>query len=369
LIHFYKRFCRTKMSLSSIFPESDKPAIYYKQKVSWKISEQDWNSHDELCLRLKIAIPGSHHEVSPGGCIFLEKARVGFATFWPKDVENDKIRIFASFSLKTNDGGFSVNFKADYRYNTIAANNAIGVYVQKMVKVKPENLYDEERTFTFEADLFVEMNDPEKDSFKMSDAFMEDIESIFQDVKNSDVLVRAEDQEFKCHKNILSARSEVFKNTLAHDTIESESNTIVVREVPAIAVEDMLKYIYTGKLPADPKRLTFDLLNAAEMYQIPSLKEACMQNLVESLDVPSCISTFILVDRFLPHGGEVREKVVKFMMCKAAEVVDLEACDKLVDTYPSLTKELMKAIGKKGSKEKHRCQFCVVSYKRKRGHS
>ena len=63
----------------------------------------------------------------------------------------------------------------------------------------------------------------------------------------------------------------------------------------------------------------------------------------------------------MPHGGEVRKKVVMFMKCKAAEIVDLEDCKKLVDNYPALTVELLNIIAK-GSKEKHRCQFCVVSY-------
>ena len=49
------------------------------------------------------------------------------------------------------------------------------------------------------------------------------------------------------------------------------------------------------------------------------------------------------------------------MKCKAGEVVDLEDWDKLVDNHPALAKELMRVIAK-ASKEKHKCQFCVVSY-------
>jgi len=356
------------MSNFPILPYSDKPSVYYKQKLSWKISEQDWNRPEGVYLQLKTPIPGSYNRLVkagwpalfPGGFIRLKKRSIEFATVWPKDVENDKIHVGAVFRLKTNDGGTCVEIISDKRIKIeLATYNT--VVVGKFVTVKPENLYDEGRFFTLEADLIIEMNDPEKDVVKKPDTFVKDMESIFHDVKNADVLVCVEDQEFKCHKNILSARSEVFKNTLAHETIESESNTIVVKGVPAKAVEDMLKYIYTGKLPDDPKNLTIDLLNAAELYQIHSLKEACIQNLLECLDVPSCISTFIMVDRFLPHGGEVREKVVMFMKCKAAEIVDLEDCKKLVDNYPALTVELLNVIAK-GSKEKHRCQFCVVSY-------
>ena len=43
--------------------------------------------------------------------------------------------------------------------------------------------------------------------------FVKDIGSIFQDLKTSDVTVIAGNEKFHCHKNILSARCEVFKNT------------------------------------------------------------------------------------------------------------------------------------------------------------
>ena len=104
-------------------------------------------------------------------------------------------------------------------------------------------------------------------------------------------------------KNILSARCEVFKNTLAPNTIESESSTIQVKEVPSEAVESMLKYIYSGEIPDDRELLTLDLLNIAEMYLLDHLKEACVKSLVERLEVSTCISTFIMADRYLPSGG------------------------------------------------------------------
>ena len=69
-----------------------------------------------------------------------------------------------------------------------------------------------------------------------------------------------------------------------------------------------------------------------------------------------------MADRYLPSGGgNLREVVIKFMKCKAGEVVDLEDWDKLWDSHRDLAKELMRVIAK-GSKEKHKCQFCVVSY-------
>ena len=138
-------------------------------------------------------------------------------------------------------------------------------------------------------------------------------------------------------------------------------NEIMIEEIPAEAVEAMLKYLYSGEIPNDPKHLNTELLQIADMHQLHPLMEACLKTLVESLDVPSCISTFILVDRYQPQNGSLRETVIEFMKCNAAEVVKEGDCDKLLDSHPALAKELMTAFAS-DSKKLHRCQFCVVSY-------
>ena len=121
-----------------------------------------------------------------------------------------------------------------------------------------------ERCFTIEADLkLIKIGGEDKTKLN---GFVKDMQSIFGDVKNSDVVVIAGNEKFYCHKNILSARCEVFNNMFAPNTLESESNTIDMKEVTAEAVGNMLKFIYTGEVPDDPEKLTIDLLNIAEMY-------------------------------------------------------------------------------------------------------
>merc|ERR1719186_1659419 len=95
----------------------------------------------------------------------------------------------------------------------------------RKVTVNPTQLFDDSRFFIFEAELLVETNDPNKeDYFKKPNTFVKDMKTIFHDDQNSDVVIVVDDKTFKCHKAILSARCEVFKNTL-----ESETNTINVR--------------------------------------------------------------------------------------------------------------------------------------------
>lgn len=187
------------------------------------------------------------------------------------------------------------------------------------------------------------------------------MKSILNDEETSDILVIAEDEVFKCHKNILRARSEVFKNMLGHDTLESKMNKIVIKEIAAKPVEDMLKYLYSGEIPIDSDILTPELLQLADMHQLNPLLEACLKNLIARLEASSCISTLILVDRYQPLNMSLRDKVMEFIKCQASEGVVENDCDKLVDTHPVLAKELMKVFAR-GSKEKHMCSFCMVSY-------
>ena len=84
-------------------------------------------------------------------------------------------------------------------------------------------LYNEDWPVTVVADLRAEMKvrGAEISSSKKFSNFGQEIKFIFNEEASSDVKVIAGDEHFKCHKVILSARSEVCKNTLGPNTIET----------------------------------------------------------------------------------------------------------------------------------------------------
>ena len=361
------------MPRPAIAAQSDKALNCYHQKLSWKIKKVDWSSDESLYLKLKTKIPGSSSIVPQvlgltnphlGGCASISRQRksIGFLTQWPNVVDLNKLSMEAFFTIKLDDGS-SVSIHCDKIKRIVHEDiNWNQVNVSKKVALDPELLYDDEGCFIIEAELKVTQEEPNNEENSRKSDFAKDMGGIFSDMKTSDVVVVAGAEKFHCHKNILSARCEVFKNMLAPNTIESESSTIEVKEVPAVAVESMLKYIYTGEVPDDPEKLTLDLLNLADMYLLDHLKENCLKSLMERLDVVSCISTFIMVaDRYMQSVGNLKEMVMKFMKCKAEEVVELEDWDKFVDNHAALAKEVLRSMVK-GVKEKHKCQFCVISY-------
>jgi len=363
-----------------IHPKHGSYSASHRQKLAWEIKEEDWNraipEGRSLILQLKDQIPGTdtatllvpdeHVGPYPGGHISIDYSGATFSTEWPGDVNRDQVEIQAAYSVRTNDGQFSVDIKNSDEVD----DDGTGIFLCNSFSINPELLYDENRSFIVEAEIVVEMNLAKDDTkinlakddsaFGRSGEFVIAMKSLFSDEKNSDVVVIVGDKTFKCHKNILSARSEVFKNTLAHNTLESQSNTIVMQETPAQAVEDMLMYLYSGDVPDKPERFSIDLLHLAEMHQLLPLKEACVKNLMEGLTVSSCISTLILVDRYMPHDGDFREKVIVFIVCKAEEVVELEEWNQLVRSHPVLVTELTRAFVR--GVGKHRCQWCILDY-------
>jgi len=347
-----------------IQPKSDVTSrLCYHQLLSWEIREEDWNNMD-LMLDIKHPIPGSYRGTlvaEKGGYISVYNGFLGFNSHWPKEVDLDELIVEVVVSLKNSDGENQVVLKCDntFVFDEKPMYNCLGVGF--LAKLNTENIYNVNGSFTLQADILVKLKEQEKVDIKDLKDFVRDVSSIFHDEKNSDVLVRVDGQEFGCHKNVLSARSAVFKNMLAHNTLETKTSIIDIKGITAEATEDMLKFIYTGTLPEDPISQNIDLLHAADMYQIEALKEACVKSLVDSLDVSSCISTLIMVDRFIPHYDRVKEEVIKFIKCKAVELVDMEDWDKLMLNFPALEKEVVKAIVKE-SREKHVCKFCLVSY-------
>ena len=219
----------------------------------------------------------------------------------------------------------------------------------------PERLFDEHGQFVLEAEVSVQ-------AVVSTDEFATNMSSILDDKESSDVTLESENMEYKCHQNILKARSPVFRGMLANQHfLESETNTVKLKNYSDQAVANMIAHMYTGSVPEAPPAMSEDLLTLADMYQLDTLKKACIGAMIDCLNVTSCITTFIMIDRILPVVAPERKTVMSFIFCKVLEVVDSENWSKLVTSFPELVTELFREMGERGRKNTiHFCQFCVI---------
>merc|ERR1719187_1455290 len=79
--------------------------------------------------------------------------------------------------------------------------------------------------------------------------FVKDMKSIVGHEGTTDFSITCNGKIFMCHKNVLSARSEYFKKMFESNTIEKIMNNLDIKATSYTAVEKMLSYIYSGKLP------------------------------------------------------------------------------------------------------------------------
>jgi len=163
-----------------------------------------------------------------------------------------------------------------------------------------------------------------------------DIGSMFYTERFSDCIIASGDKEFPCHKFILSARSSVFEAMFSHDTREHLQNRVDIKELDVKVVEDMIHYIYSGKV-TELESKAVDLVTAAEMYDLKELKQMCATSLCNSIRNDNVLDMLVLAETFdLP---EVRRMSLEFTANHKMEIVNQDWRIKLAN-YPAIIADM-----------------------------
>ena len=100
--------------------------------------------------------------------------------------------------------------------------------------------------------------------FKIPDCRLsDDLGSLFESGKFSDVILSCNGAEFNAHKSILAARSPVFAAMFEHEMEEKKQNRVEIIDMDKDVLSEMLKFIYTGK-STNLEKMADDLLAAAD---------------------------------------------------------------------------------------------------------
>lgn len=90
-------------------------------------------------------------------------------------------------------------------------------------------------------------------------------------------------KEIWAHKIILAARNPVFKKMFVAGMKESQSNEAVITDVNFDTFEEMIHFIYTGKVSPKFSELAMELFEASHKYQIENLKKLCEMEISQNL--------------------------------------------------------------------------------------
>lgn len=103
-----------------------------------------------------------------------------------------------------------------------------------------------------------------------------------------DVIIKAADQEFPAHRNILSASSDYFFAMFNGNMRESNEEVITISEVQPESMKAILDFIYTGVIILDKNNVE-SILQGANLMLVQSVKDACCRFLESRLNVTNCL--------------------------------------------------------------------------------
>ncbi|GFY40920.1 hypothetical protein TNIN_430021 [Trichonephila inaurata madagascariensis] len=125
---------------------------------------------------------------------------------------------------------------------------------------------------------------------------IENLETLYKENLLCDTKLKTKSGSFPAHKNILSARSPVFK-AMFNNMKEKHSECVDIEDLDDDTVKRMLLYMYTVTLPDLQWDSACNLYTAAHKYEILSLKSDCTSFLMDNLTLDNACDLLILANR------------------------------------------------------------------------
>lgn len=110
-------------------------------------------------------------------------------------------------------------------------------------------------------------------------------------------------QVFRCHRALLAARSSYFKVMFTADMRERSNSVVTLSGVDCAVLGALVNYVYTAQLCITEGNVQ-SLLEAADLLQFTSVKQACEEFLVRLLDVDNCLGMHAFAQLHLCAGLE-----------------------------------------------------------------
>ena len=139
-----------------------------------------------------------------------------------------------------------------------------------------------------------------------------------------DVTVKAQGQVISAHRAVLAAASPVFAAVMLEQARTKQPAFINLAEdiKHDVAAVELVRSMYTGVVQELHKResMAFELLAAADKYQVEGLKLLCQQWLFERVTVNRAVDLLITADA--QKASLLRQKLIKYIALHYLRIVD-----------------------------------------------
>ena len=130
-----------------------------------------------------------------------------------------------------------------------------------------------------------------------------------------------DDNEFKAHRNVLTAASPFFCKLLQSDMKENREGIVRFEEISGAVMEDVLEFMYTGSIEVTQEN-SKNLIAAANYLLIPGLKKHSERFLEREMSESNCISTFYFAEMY--ECDELITNSRKFIHANFTSVAEMD---------------------------------------------
>lgn len=187
-------------------------------------------------------------------------------------------------------------------------------------------------TFPITSIFWIEFNTANQNVKNLSDH----LSALYIQQSNSDVQFCFQDgPNIGGHVCILAARSPVFAAMFKHQMMETKTSRIVIKDCTRDIFDQMLHFIYSGKLLKELNEDTAQSLYlVSDKYEINDLKKMCLEFLLQCFCMDNVLN--LMVWAHIHSVEEIKETALNLAVDKGYKICQQKNWELLIKNYPEL---------------------------------
>lgn len=157
------------------------------------------------------------------------------------------------------------------------------------------------------------------------------LEKLFNDKKFSDAQIIVGDRVFDVHKCVLDARSAYFSAMFSSEMKEKRENEVKIKDVSHEVMQEVLRFIYTGRVD-NLDALKTDLFVAADEYNIEALKALCERALIRDFKVDNILDMLVFAEQY--SSNNLKAAAVRFFNAHRKKILAVRGSKNVIDSLP-----------------------------------
>ena len=163
-------------------------------------------------------------------------------------------------------------------------------------------------------------------------------EQLFNTGRMSDITLTLKKQKIKAHKNILSARSQVFADMFEIDGRGSPLESLKIEDCEPEVFKAMLRFLYTDEME-ETEEMAKKLLPIAKKYQVQLLQFKCEDTLTKNISTENCAEILLLAD--MQDALLLKKDALAYFCTHSGAVIKTTGWQTLRQTRPQLAVEIV----------------------------